>query len=404
MTEYKMKIELVIKTFFLFTNKPNLMSEEHDSYAFVHQSMLTCIGNKRKLVDHIMNIILQLKGKIGSSKIKVADPFAGSSVVARALASVASHLYVNDYEVYSYLMAKCFLVTPSKEKQLEIAKHIHQMNQIAENGPYTPGIITKLYAPKDTNDVKDGERCFYTHENAIIIDTLRTYIDDIVDSELQVYCLVPLLIKASIHTNTAGVFKGFYKDENGIGCFGGRGRCALSRIMQPIRLDLPVWSDNTFNIDCGLGDASTYIDQIDNTLDIIYLDPPYNQHPYGSNYFMLNVIAQNSEPCNISKVAGIPEDWQKSLFNQKTKAAYKMQELLEICMSKTKYVVLSYNDEGIISNKEWEYILAPYSYDRVEITYDTYKGSRNLKNRDNKVMERIYIIGHKGLETVEEND
>ena len=25
-------------------------------------------------------------------------------------------------------------------------------------------------------------------------------------------------------------------------------------------------------------------------LDLVYLDPPYNQHPYGSNYFMLNTI------------------------------------------------------------------------------------------------------------------
>ena len=24
-------------------------------------------------------------------------------------------------------------------------------------------------------------------------------------------------------------------------------------------------------------------------LDVVYLDPPYNQHPYGSNYFMLNL-------------------------------------------------------------------------------------------------------------------
>ena len=379
------------------------MSEEvDDHHAFVHQSMLTCLGNKRKLVDHIMNIVWQLKGKIGATSLKVADPFAGSSVVARALTSVSSHLYVNDYELYSYLMAKCFLNTPTPEMQEKIKVHIDNMNHIAENGPFIQGIISKLYAPKDTNNIERGERCFYTRENALIIDTLREYIDKNITPELQVYCLVPLLIKASIHTNTAGVFKGFYKDENGVGCFGGRARCALSRITQPIRLDMPVWTHKKLYSVCGLGDAATFIDDIDDDLDVIYLDPPYNQHPYGSNYFMLNVIAHNKEPHNISKVAGIPEDWQKSPYNQKSKASYKMQELLEICMSKTKYVVLSYNDEGIITNKEWEHILAPYSHDRVEISYDTYKGSRNLRNRDNKVMERIYIIGHKGLETVQE--
>ena len=25
-------------------------------------------------------------------------------------------------------------------------------------------------------------------------------------------------------------------------------------------------------------------------VDLAYFDPPYNQHPYGSNYFMLNII------------------------------------------------------------------------------------------------------------------
>ena len=31
-------------------------------------------------------------------------------------------------------------------------------------------------------------------------------------------------------------------------------------------------------------------------LDVIYADPPYNQHPYSSNYFMLNLIIINEEP------------------------------------------------------------------------------------------------------------
>ena len=42
-----------------------------------------------------------------------------------------------------------------------------------------------------------------------------------------------------------------------------------------------------------------------NDLDLIYLDPPYNQHPYGSNYFMLNTIAKNQLGDFISSVSGI---------------------------------------------------------------------------------------------------
>jgi adenine-specific DNA-methyltransferase len=49
---------------------------------------------------------------------------------------------------------------------------------------------------------------------------MRNYIANNVEEDIKNYCLVPLLNKASIHTNTAGVFKGFYK-SGAVGCFGG---------------------------------------------------------------------------------------------------------------------------------------------------------------------------------------
>ena len=377
---------------------------EDDGSAFVHQSMLTCIGNKRKLVSHIMNVIGQLKGKIGAPLLRTADLFTGSGVVARALANISSHVYTNDLEPYAHLMSQCFLHTPTAGDQILIARHIGIMNRLAREGPFQPGIVSDMYAPADTENVQDGERCFYTRENALIIDTLRAYIDESVHETLRVHCLVPLLIKASIHVNTAGVFKGFYKDERGVGCFGGRGRCALGRIMHPIQLRVPVWrsGENTALATCGLGDARDFIGQVAERLDVIYLDPPYNQHPYGSNYFMLNVIASNTRPEQVSKVSGIPADWQKSAYNQRGRAAAEMARLVAACMAKAKYVVISYNDEGIITNNEWRGILADYTHDVVEIPYDTFKGCRNLSGRSNKVMERMFVVGHKGLETVEE--
>ena len=47
------------------------------------------------------------------------------------------------------------------------------------------------------------------------------YIEN-VPEDLKVYLLAPLLSEASIHANTSGVFKGFYKDsKKNIGKFGG---------------------------------------------------------------------------------------------------------------------------------------------------------------------------------------
>jgi adenine-specific DNA-methyltransferase len=106
-------------------------------------------------------------------------------------------------------MAYCYLVNPSDIQKERVSHHIKIMNEIAEKGPYYEGIICKLYAPKDSKSIKEGERCFYTRENALIIDTLRKYISENVEEDITNYCLVPLLNKASINTNTAGVFKGF---------------------------------------------------------------------------------------------------------------------------------------------------------------------------------------------------
>ncbi len=363
------------------------MSDEQ----FVTQTMLTCLGNKRKLVGEIKTIAQEIATRLGKEKMRIVDGFSGSTVVSRELASLAYDIHSNDMENYAYLMARCFMEKPSKQEQEEIAFYISSMNNLAENGPYVKGIISKLYAPENTFDIKEGERVFYTRENALIIDTLRSYISMVVPEHLQHYCLVPLLTRASIHANTAGVFKGFYKDGK-IGKFGGAGENALERITKPIRLDMPIWSKYDFTATCYNKNINELIAELPSDIDLIYLDPPYNQHPYGSNYFMLNVIAENREPEKISKVSGIPADWQRSAYNSHDSAVESMTQLLKDCLEKTAYVLLSYNDEGIIKKADWATIFESYNVEKKEIVYDTYKGSRNLKNRSNKVMEIMYLI------------
>jgi adenine-specific DNA-methyltransferase len=268
------------------------------------------------------------------------------------------------------------------------------MNEIAEKGPYKEGIISKLYAPKDTNNIKEGERCFYTRENALIIDTLRDYIEYKVEVDIKNYCLVPLLNKASIHTNTAGVFKGFYKNGK-VGCFGGKGEFSLSRIRKPIRLDIPIWNNTKYNAFLSNKDINVLVNELPNDIDVIYLDPPYNQHPYGSNYFMLNVITKNEEPKEISKVSGIPNNWNKSKYNSHDSAVESMKSLMSLGLNKSKYLLISYNNEGIITDDDWESLFIPYNVKKYEITYNTFKGCRNLNERNNKVMEIMYLVSKK---------
>jgi adenine-specific DNA-methyltransferase len=360
---------------------------------YVEQPMLTCIGNKRKIVHYIRNVVDQIAAREGKTKLTIVDGFAGSCVVSRELAAVSSEIYVNDMELYSFLMAKCFLQTPTFEQQSRIERHIDKMNDIAARPEmHAEGIISRLYAPKVTVSIKEGERCFYTRENALIIDTLRQYIADVVEPDVSPYCLVPLLCKASVHTNTCGIFKGFFK-KDGIGHFGGRGENSLSRIMGAIRLEVPIWNTNRPPVAfCFNKDVNELVQELPDNIDVIYLDPPYNCHAYGSNYFLLNVIAENREPVAISAVSGIPTGWNRSNYNYRETAISSMGQLIRCSLQKSKYVLISYNNEGLIKKSDWMVLFNGLQYCVFEIPYDAFKGSRNLADRSMKVIELMFLI------------
>lgn len=358
---------------------------------FVLQPMITYIGNKRKLVPWIMEIVEEISSKLGR-RLVAFDGFAGSGVVSRALMPLCSRLHSNDMEYYSYVLLRCFLETPTVLQKERIAHHFDEMDRLCEE-PTEIGFITELYSPKNTDTVKADERCFYTRENAMIIDTLLKYIAGIED-DIKHYLLGPLLIKASINVNTAGVFRGFYK-KDGIGHFGGAAENALERILAPIELVQPIWSNSTCITRCHNSDINNLITTFnDGELDMIYLDPPYNEHPYGSNYFMLNLIALNRAPTEYSKVSGIPKFWNKSAFNGRGTAYDTMMDLLQNCLKKARYTLISYNNEGLVSSDDWDRIFLEL---RCEVKmyqkeYDTYHGSRNLGDRNKKVVEILYVI------------
>ena len=388
------KKRLVIRPRVVSAPAPAPASEDE----YVLQTMLTCLGNKRSLVCHIRDAADNVCKRLGKSRLRILDGFGGSGVVSRKLSYVASSLHYNDMEEYAYLMGKCSVETPTAAQRVRIAAHIGSMNDLAASGPYVRGFVSELYAPADTENIVSGERCFYTQENAQIIDTLRAYISNNVEDELQAYCLVPLLNKASIHANTSGVFKGFHS-ENGVGKWGGAAARCLPRIKGDIRLDVPVWNTiEPFTGRATRSDINSLIDEFeDGSLDLVYLDPPYNQHPYGSNYFMLNLIASNvaPDPSTLSRVSGIPSTWNRSEYNYKKKAMEAMSELLKSSLRKSAYVLISYNDEGIISDEDWVSILEPYNMELFETQYNAYRGSRNLAGRSDKVTERMYLVSAK---------
>jgi len=181
--------------------------------------MFTYQGNKRKMVEFIEKQIVEIKRILGKEKLTILDAFTGSGVVARMLSTHASELHTNDTELYSDIASKCYVLQPSESQKIVIEKHIDAMNALAETGPYVEGLLATHYAPRNTADPQPGEICFYTRENALIIDTLRAYVDRCVAPDLWHWCFGPLLVKAMVHSNTMGHTQGFFKKGGGVGNF-----------------------------------------------------------------------------------------------------------------------------------------------------------------------------------------
>lgn len=365
------------------------MEDKEESYR--REQLITYLGNKRKLLPFIEDGIREVRKRLGGKKLRALDAFSGSGAVSRMLKSHTRVLYSNDLESYSAMLGRCYLSNISHVQTLHLPElHRELLEDIRRN--WAPGLIAELYAPKNDEHIVPGERVFYTRRNAEYLDTARGVIYSLPE-ELRPYFMGPLLFQASVHTNTGGVFKGFYKDERGCGQFGGRARNALYRILADIELPLPLFSTHECECHVLQGDAARTASGL-SELDLVYLDPPYNQHPYGSNYFMLNLLIDYKRPERLSLVSGIPQGWNRSAYNVRGKVNAALKDLLAVLPS--KYAILSYNSEGLLTAQEiMDMAQTDWRVKMITQDYPTYRASRNLNTRSRWVQEYLFILEHK---------
>jgi adenine-specific DNA-methyltransferase len=261
-----------------------IISPAAEDAEYLSGQLLTYIGNKRAILGEIAKSVDCVKRRLNKTHLRVFDAFAGSGVVSRFLKAHASLLVSNDFEDYTAVVARCYLRNRSTVDFARLEEIVNDFNARVDVEPFPPGFIEELYSPRDENEITPEDRVFYTRQNARRLDNYRRMLAS-VPSDLQEMVLGPLLSEASIHANTAGVFKGFYKDRRtGVGRFGGSNGDALFRIRGPITLSTPVLSRFECEVEVMQSDANAAARAIAD-LDLAYIDPPYNQHPYGSNYF-----------------------------------------------------------------------------------------------------------------------
>ena len=361
---------------------------------YIEDQLITYLGNKRKLIGDIEKCVQNISKKLGKDRLHVLEPFCGSGSVSRMLKLYSDKLVVNDLEDYCSTLAKCYLASPTREQYDNIKNTIELMNR-HKFSKVAPSFVRQYYAPRDDKVILEGERVYYTQYNAHIIDTFAYHIFNHMHISERCFYLAPLLSQCSVHTNTSGTFNSYHK-KDGVGHFGGKGENALTRILGEIELPMPVFSYQPDTIvEVYNKDANRLVEQLvqnSEWFDVAYLDPPYNKHPYGTNYFMLNIINRWNPNMEIpDNHRGQPDDWTRSKYNSFSECKRVFEELIKHIPA--SYVIISYNNEGILSEELLTEILERYgTISKQEIVYPTYKGCKNLASRNKDVLEYLWIL------------
>jgi adenine-specific DNA-methyltransferase len=318
---------------------------------FVFNQLIPYIGNKRKLLPMIGGAIARSGGKSGDLLV---DLFAGSSVVSRYAKVRGMRVIANDWEPYARVINSCY-ITSNREPRFGALGGYEQAIKTLNELPPRIDWVTEHLCPRDDEqfDVQ-VDRMFYRRKNGQRIDAIRHQIlewhqNDMISKEEEDCLLAPLLYQACYRSNTSGVFKGFH---NG---WGGQTGTALYRIATDLVLETAVFHDNGLQNEVHCMDAQLLAEQLATTeIDIAYLDPPYNQHPYGSNYHVLNSVALWDKP-EISRTitaatkSAIRTDWRterRSAYNYSDEATTAYRKL--IATLNARLILTSYSTDGMI--------------------------------------------------------
>ena len=358
---------------------------------YLTNQIITYMGNKRKLLSKIEEILHTIKEEINEPNLTIGDGFSGSGIVSRLFKQHAKELYTNDIADYSETLNKCFLSNISVEEYKEIEGFITKANRHADRKTkkYSIPYVSGNWAP--IGHIKPNDRVYFTEENGVRIDILRNYIETIPE-KYKHFLLASLIIEASIHNNTNGQFSAFYKNGD-VGQYGGKNNVDIRRITTPITLKAPVHYNNHCRVHIDKRDANDWVNTIPK-VDVMYYDPPYNKHPYNIFYFLLNEINNwNTKQSIPDTYRGQPLHWKKSAYNSSVHAENSLRDLIE--NTKSSYILLSYNSGGIIPLQKLDTILKQYGTVRkIPVEHKTYnrlKGISEYKRVKDKEKIKEYF-------------
>lgn len=328
------------------------------------------IGSKLTLLPFLKSVISDLAGGDIADKV-LCDLFAGTGVVGRDFKSEVRKVISNDWEYYSYVLNRNYIGNkePIKEKQ-------HYLDYLNEIKSIDSGFIYRNYCLGSGSG-----RQYFSDDNGKKIDAARTqielwYDEGEINDDLYYFLLCSLLESADKYANTASVYGAFLK--------------SLKKTAQrPLKITASEFEVSGNPHEVYQEDANTLIRKIKG--DILYMDPPYNERQYGANYHMLNTMAEY-KPFSPKGKTGL-RDYRRSCFCKKSEVQDRLEDIL--ANASFRYIVLSYNNEGLMPFDTIRKIMEKYGYyDCVEKQYNRFRADKeeSRKHKADKTIEYVHIL------------
>jgi adenine-specific DNA-methyltransferase len=294
------------------------------------------LGSKRLLVPALGEIA----AAVGAAT--AVDLFTGTTRVAQEFKRRGLEVTATDSASYSGELSDCYIATDRDEvDHAELLAEVDRLNGL----PGRPGYVTRTFCER--------ARYFQPH-NGARIDAIRSAIEsDHPDGPLRSILLASLLLAADRVDSTTGLQMAYLKQWS-------------PRSYADLELKVPALIPGRGHT--VRGDAVATVDRLE-PVDLMYLDPPYNQHRYFTNYHVWETLVRWDDPEHYGiackRVDARDDDRTRSVFNRKQEMPAALAEL--VTRARAEVVVVSYNDESWITPEEMTAALRAAGHDSVEV-------------------------------------